>query len=95
MKRVLIVCGTGIATSTVIAEKLRSHLGRQGVDVRIEQTKVSELHRGARGYDLVMATTQIPGSVDAPVVNGMPLLTGDGQEDVLADVAAKLTGGGS
>lgn len=48
MKRILIVCGTGIATSTVIADKVRKRLAERGLDVKIDQTKVSELHRGAR-----------------------------------------------
>jgi len=89
-KKVLIVCGTGIATSTMIAEKVRAHLRQRGIDVKVDQTKVSELHRGARGYDLIVATTQVPASIDVPVVKGLPFLTGVGVEGALAEVEQKL-----
>jgi PTS system galactitol-specific IIB component len=89
-KRILIVCGTGIATSTMIADKVRTHLKQRGIDVKVDQTKVSELHRGARGYDLIVATTQVPASVDVPVVKGLPFLTGVGVEQALAEVESKL-----
>lgn len=91
-KKVLIVCGTGIATSTVIADKVRSYLEQQGVSVSIEQTKVSEILSGATGYDLIVATTQVPAGVDAPVVNGLPFLTGVGSDEALREIAEKLTG---
>ncbi len=91
MKRVLIVCGTGVATSTVVADKVRKHLAAVGIEAKIEQTKVTELHRGAKGYDLVVATTQVPASVDAPVVKGLSFLTGMGVEETLAEIEQKLS----
>lgn len=90
-KRVLIVCGTGVATSTMIADKVRRHLEQRGIDVKVDQTKVSELHRGARGYDLIVATTQVPAGVGVPVVKGMPFLTGVGIDAALAEVEQKLS----
>jgi galactitol PTS system EIIB component len=92
MKRVLIVCGTGIATSTVIADKIRTHLAARGIDARIEQTKVSELVRGVSGYDLVVATTQVPSTVSTPVVQGLPFLTGVGVDDALREIEVQLGG---
>jgi len=90
VKRILIVCGTGIATSTVIADKVRKRLAERGLDVKIDQTKVSELHRGAKGYDVIVATTDVPQSIDIPVVKGMPFLTGVGVDKALDDVERHL-----
>ncbi|HLU53046.1 MAG TPA: PTS sugar transporter subunit IIB [Acidimicrobiia bacterium] len=90
MKRVLIACGTGIATSTVVADKVRKHLKANGIEAKVDQTKVSELHRGAKGYDLVVATTNVPKSVEAPVVNGLPFLTGVGVDKVLDEIVEHL-----
>ena len=89
-KRVLIVCGTGVATSTVVADKVRKHLASEGIDASVEQSKVGELHRGAKGIDLVVATTQVPSSVEAPVVKGLPFLTGVGEQDALDEITAHL-----
>lgn len=90
-KRVLIICGTGIATSTVVADKVRTHLERKGIPVQVEQTKVSEVLRGAEGYDLIVSTTQVPSSVTTPVVQGLPFLTGVGVEQALGDIERALT----
>ena len=89
-KRVLIVCGTGIATSTVIATKVREHCAQLGIDVDVEQTKVLETLRGIEGYDLVVSTTQLPGSVTTPVVNGLPFITGVGQDAALREIGDRL-----
>jgi galactitol PTS system EIIB component len=89
-KRVLIVCGTGIATSTLVADKVKRHLDEVGIPSSIEQTKVTELHRGAEGYDLIVATTQIRGDIGVPVVAGLPFLTGIGVEDALTEIERAL-----
>jgi PTS system galactitol-specific IIB component len=89
-KRVLIVCGTGIATSTVVADKVRRHLESRGIAATVDQTKVTELHRGAKGYDVIVATTQVRGDIDVPVVAGLPFLTGIGVEAALAEVESHL-----
>lgn len=91
-KRVLIVCGTGIATSTVVADKVQRHLDDVGIPATVEQTKVSELHRGAEGFDVVVATTQIRDDLGVPVVRGLPFLTGVGVEGALAEIEGHLRG---
>jgi PTS system galactitol-specific IIB component len=91
VKRILIVCGTGIATSTVIAEKVREHCRSKGLQVTVDQTKVSEILRGVDHYDLVVSTTQVPSTIEAPVVNGLAFLTGIGVEAALSEIDQKLS----
>jgi galactitol PTS system EIIB component len=92
-KRVLIVCGTGVATSTVVADKVRRHLETCGIPATVDQTKVTELHRGAAGYDVIVSTTQVSGDIGVPVVAGLPFLTGIGVDEALAEVEAHLRDG--
>lgn len=89
-KRVLIVCGTGIATSTVVADKVRRHLESVGIPATVDQTKVAELHRGASGYDLIVATTQMREDIGVPVVAGLPFLTGVGVDQALNEIENHL-----
>ena len=91
-KRVLIVCGTGVATSTVVADKVRRHLESRGIPAVVDQTKVTELHRGATGYDVIVSTTQVSSDVGVPVVAGLPFLTGIGIDEALAEVEGHLRG---
>jgi galactitol PTS system EIIB component len=89
-KRILIVCGTGIATSTVVAQKVKEYCEGQGLEVAIDQAKVMETLRGVDGYDLVVSTTQLPSGVSTPSVNGLPFLTGVGVEQTLEEIRQKL-----
>ncbi len=90
-KRVLIICGTGVATSTVVATKVREHCQAVGIDVVVSQGKVMDLlSGGGQGVDLIVATTQVPDSVTVPVVAGLPFLTGLGTDQALAEIDRHL-----
>ncbi len=86
MKRVLIICGTGIATSTVVATKVREHLEGAGVAATVSQGKVMDLLSGEVDADLIVATTDVPASVKVPVVAALPLLIGIGEEQVFQEI---------
>lgn len=90
MKRVLIICGTGIATSTVVATKVREHLEEVGIPAVVDQGKVMDLVRGEANADLIVATTDVPASVQIPVVRALALLTGIGEEAVYAEIESHL-----
>ena len=91
-KKILVICGTGIATSTVVATKIREYLNRdpnlQGT--QIVQGKVMDILRGTDA-DLIVATTQVPDTVKVPVINAVALLTGIGAEAVLTKIKNSLT----
>jgi PTS system galactitol-specific IIB component len=89
-KRVLVICGTGVATSTVVATKVRDYCLAQGIDVQVSQGKVMDLLSGGPAVDLIVATTQVPSTVTAPVVAGLPFLTGIGVDAALAEVGRHL-----
>lgn len=87
MKRVLIACGNGIATSTVVASKVKEFLINNGVEVTTSQTKLMEVPSKVHDYDLLVTTGQFEGQTgDVPVVKGMPILTGIGAEDTMNEI---------
>ena len=51
MKRILVACGNGVATSTVVASKIRDYCKDKGVDVKTEQCRMIELHDKADDYE--------------------------------------------
>lgn len=90
-KKVLVICGTGVATSTVVATKIKEHCAARGIDVNVRQGKVMDLVGGGeQDADLIVATTAIPASVTIPVVAGLPFLTGMGIDATLDDIVARL-----
>ena len=90
MKRVLIICGTGVATSTVVAMKVRDHLADQGIAAQVDQGKVMDLLSGDVSADLIVATTEVPSTVQIPVVAGLPLITGVGEQAVFDQIDRAL-----
>lgn len=87
MKRVLVACGNGIATSTVVAMKIRNYMESKGMPVDTTQTKLMEVPGKVEGYDLLVTTGEFDGQThDVPYVKGMPLLTGIGADAVLQEV---------
>ncbi len=92
MKQVYLVCATGIATSTMMKVKIEEFLDEHDVEVTVRQYRVAELNPSLIDADLIVATTAIPDEIGdkAPVVNGLPLVTGVGQAETLQEILAFL-----
>ncbi|KPH78185.1 MULTISPECIES: PTS sugar transporter subunit IIB [Bacillaceae] len=93
MKRGLIVCGTGIATSTIVIEKLKRWLKTKGLNDQIElhQGKISESLTKQNDYDFIVSTTIVPDEMTDTVINGVPLLTGI-EENVVYEQIKNIIG---
>ena len=90
-KRVLVVCGTGIATSTVVAEKVANALRSHGIDAELIQCKVTEVPNYLSDTDLIVATTVVGDTRGVPVVPAVSLLTGVGEQQVIDKIVQALS----
>lgn len=88
--KVLVACGTGIATSTVIASRVREIASNAGFNVATTQAKVTEVESKAPDFDLIVASCQVPSTVKTPYVRAIAYLTGVGKEKVDAEILEKL-----
>jgi len=91
MKKILVACGTAIATSTVVAKKLEEKLRARGIAVAIDQCKASEVGSKAGGYDLIVSTTEVDDTKNKPYLRTLSFLTGVGI-DADVEKIAKLLG---
>ncbi|CAN5574593.1 PTS sugar transporter subunit IIB [soil metagenome] len=91
-KRILVACGTGMATSTAAAESLREGLEDQGISVEISQCKISELKSQVDSFEphVIVTTAKVDGDYGVPVFSGQPFLTGVGEEEVVEDIAQTI-----
>lgn len=90
-KHILVACGNGIATSTVVATKIKEYLKKNGIDADTTQTRLTEVSSKVANYDLLVTTGQFSGDTHGtPYVLGLSLLTGIGAEKTLADIKAAL-----
>ncbi|WP_334352719.1 PTS sugar transporter subunit IIB [Companilactobacillus sp. HBUAS56257] len=84
---ILVACGNGIATSTVVASKIRSYMEDKGLPVETTQTKLMEVPGKVEGFDLLVTTGEFDGQTKGvPYVKGMPILTGIGADKTFEEI---------
>ena len=91
-KKLLVACGSGIATSTVAATKIKEALQAlgKGDKVNIQQGRVSELVAKADQYDLIVTTARVSLQLKTPIVSGLPFITGVGVDKTIKEIVEKL-----
>lgn len=92
MKKIFIVCATGIATSTMLKVKIEKFLESKDIEADYKQYRVAELSPDRVDADVIVSTTSIPDEIaeKAPVLNGLSLITGIGQDQLFEDLFAIL-----
>ncbi|MBV7432439.1 PTS sugar transporter subunit IIB [Dermabacteraceae bacterium P13115] len=90
MKRILVICGAGVATATVVASKVKDHLEATGQEALVSQAKVSDIVAADPAADVVVSTSPLPDELGVPVVRALPLIIGHGEEEVFAQLDAAL-----
>lgn len=92
MKKLLIMCGSGIATSTVAAGKVKQWLKDNNLEdeVKIYQSKIAEEVNHIDDYDAVITTTTVPDSIKDKVIFGLPLLTNMGLDQMWDQLKKEL-----
>lgn len=94
MKRVkiLTVCGAGVVSSTMIAEKLKEDLSQHGYSVEAVETNPGGVAGSllSGGFDLIANVTPMQGDFDIPVVDAMGYFTGFDEESFIEKVVEVL-----
>lgn len=90
-KNVLIACGNGVATSTVVAAKVKDYCKSRGIDINVTQCRMIELHSKANDYDLVVTSGKFSDpDIKTPCIMAISLLTGIGAETTLQKIVDAL-----
>jgi PTS system galactitol-specific IIB component len=90
LKNILVCCGTSMITSSVVVNKLKGALEKEGIQARFHQCKYSDVPHMVNtiNADIVIPTGKL-GSTAAkgvPVVNGTSFLTGIGLDDTIREI---------
>jgi PTS system galactitol-specific IIB component len=84
--RILVACGTAIATATYVAEKVKKILEKYGIKGEVYQAKAQEVNYFVKmlgKINLILTTTFVQvENKNIPVLNAMPFLTGLGEADL-------------
>ncbi len=92
MKKIIVACGAGIATSTIAIQKIKSQLESKGLldKVQFTQCTVAELPMKASGHDLIVTTASVSQDFNIPVISGISFIAGMGIDSVMNDIISKL-----
>jgi PTS system galactitol-specific IIB component len=85
---ILAVCGSGVVSSSMIQQKVKDILSPLGVEANVigllPQSVQSYVERG--GIDFIVSTSPIPGTITVPVIKGVALLTGFGEDECIENI---------
>lgn len=106
MKKIVVACGSGIATSTAVEAKVKDLLDNNGLSGQYTITKcaIGEAPSQCTDADLLVATTAAPAGISCPYVSGVPFLTtlrpssrssrlSSSSDRRSGDIAGRLSGG--
>lgn len=82
--RIIVACGSGIATSQMVAKKIDRLLREKGVEADVAAVAKEGLASEAKDADAYVAVVKTEEDYDVPTFNGVAFLTGIGEEEELA-----------
>ncbi|MDD5799777.1 MAG: PTS sugar transporter subunit IIB [Coriobacteriales bacterium] len=86
--KVIVACGSGVATSQMVATKIAKLLSQRAVDADVEAVDVKSLPQKVKTADAYVAVVKTEEDFDIPTFNGVAFLTGMGEEEELEKLIA-------
>lgn len=89
-KKIIFACTSGIATSAVATEKVVNYCKENGINIDAMQSNIGTIGSQDGMADLIIVTSAVKMNLQTPILNGLPLLTGVGEEELLEKIVAIL-----
>lgn len=90
MKKILVACGCGIATSTIVCDRLEELLEENNINAHIIQCKISEVASMENDVDLILSTTALPMEYKKTTLNAMDYVVGINIEELDQEILDAL-----
>lgn len=91
MKTVIIACGSGIATSTMISMRVEDILNQHGIEHEIIQCSINEIDSYEDRGDVIVSSTQLQNEYSIPSVMGIGFISGIGADEAQAQLVEILS----
>lgn len=89
MKKVIVACGSGVATSQTVASKVSRLLKENNQnDIKVEVIDLKSLDFHIKDSAAYIAITKVDKQYPIPVINGIAFLTGVGMDAELQKIIA-------
>lgn len=83
MKRIIVACGSGVATSQTVASKVEKLLKEKKINAKVEAVDIKSLKTYLKQSDVYIFIVPAKEEVGIPVLSGIPFLTGVGVNEEL------------
>ena len=92
MKNIIVVCGNGIASSSMMLAALQDLLDENSLEANLEKASLMDCTpERFNSKDLIVSSTAIDNpEITTPVIVGVSLLTGIGEEETLEQIKSYL-----
>ena len=74
--KILVACGSGVATSTVAQENVKDLLKEEGIPFEISTCTFSEIPSRQDNVDLILVTSKYNEALDKPLISVFGLISG-------------------
>lgn len=88
--KVMVACGSGVATSTIAQEEVKNIAQEAGVQVKILKGTIAEVPTKQADVDLVLTTANYRKPLEKPYMSVFGLVSGVGADKVRKELAALL-----
>lgn len=90
MKTIIVACGAGVATSTVITSSIVNLLKENNIEHRILQCSLNEVRMHVEKGDLLVTSMPLKEKYNIPTVLGISFLTGAGVNKTMEEILSYL-----
>lgn len=80
MKKIIVACGNGVATSQSVAFKVNRMLEKEHINARVEAVNLRSLERELHGAVAYIEVMKSDKEYNVPKVNGLAFLSGNDKE---------------
>lgn len=81
MKTIIIACGAGVATSTIIVDRVNNLLQEHQIKAKVIQCMIGDIDGYVSNADVIVTSMKLEKTYSIPVVTGISFITGIGKEE--------------
>ncbi|NLM26350.1 MAG: PTS sugar transporter subunit IIB [Firmicutes bacterium] len=90
--RILIACGTGVATSTLCAERVKEICSDRGFEIEVTQCTLGEIPNLSSQVDIIVTTSKYNNkSLGKPIISGTSFITGVNEEKAIIELTDTIS----
>lgn len=73
---VFVACGSGVATSTVAAERIKEICKREKIDAKINKGSIQDIPMAAHNYDVILTVSNYREELEIPQMSVLAFISG-------------------